>query len=656
MATKQISRLLDKVAIVTASTDGIGYAIAKRLASEGAKVVVSSRKKENVTKAIKQLEKDKLQVFGTSCHVGNSDDRTRLFKETIDKYGRLDILVANAGISPYVGSLLETSESVWDKVFEINVKSTFFLIKEAVPYLEKQKDSSIIIVSSIAGYMPFDVLGAYSISKTTLLGMTKALSTSCATKGIRVNCIAPGIIKTKFSRTLWDDGSNNTSDTTETEQCALRRVGTADECAGTVAFLASNDASYITGETITITGGMQKSIMPYKLSKLGSCQVCYDYDGGQQENQCGCCGLWLCLKHSVEHQQFCTESSPLISNAKFKLKLLNEQLPVNEYPLSTKFGVGMCASDQHILVYEHPSVLVLFNKHTQISRIEMDDLDCVEDISWCVSMNVFLVLCAKSLSIFNPVTFEFNVIKHVKPFNDGDFYSITNYQNELYISYVKNIFVEHRSLPSFTLLSRVENKQLLVDLYFEHTAEDQRGRAGIPQNYKYPPVNHNKSLRVDEYPLLDCDDSDNDCYLQYYNSIRSTNTDKESDIVQIGCIRNNGRSIAATIKHNSMWTVSLFDGKLHQTYWGASLGGHETDSGSCMLTSLFNTNDWLVLNSCITPSLLSLLDETGQLKQRITVNAWNLCCLGTKYLVLRDDDCLRLYRIEINNDTNSDSD
>lgn len=138
----------------------------------------------------------------------------------------------------------------------MNVKSAFFLIKEAIPYLEKQKNSSIVVVSSIAGYYPFDLIGAYSISKTTLLGLTKALVNPCIQKGIRINGIAPGVIKTKFSQVLWENNQTQESDVIPNDNCAMGRVGTPDECASTAAFLVSDDASYITGETIVVAGGM----------------------------------------------------------------------------------------------------------------------------------------------------------------------------------------------------------------------------------------------------------------------------------------------------------------------------------------------------------------------------------------------------------------
>lgn len=196
-----LKRLCGKIAIVTASTDGIGFAIAQRLAQEGAKVIISSRKEKNVNEAVNKLSKEGLDVKGLVCHVSTVDDRKKLFDQA-NKDGGLDILVSNAAVNPEVADVLDCSESSWDKIFDVNVKSSFLLAKEAVPLLRQSKAGRIIFISSIAGFQPFSLLGAYSVSKTTLLGLTKAAALQLAPDGITVNCIAPGIIKTKFSSAL----------------------------------------------------------------------------------------------------------------------------------------------------------------------------------------------------------------------------------------------------------------------------------------------------------------------------------------------------------------------------------------------------------------------------------------------------------------------
>ncbi|KAL2740570.1 dehydrogenase/reductase SDR family member 4 [Vespula squamosa] len=250
-------RLEGKVAIVTASTEGIGYSIAKRLAQEGAKVMISSRKESNVKKAVNELLQEGLSVAGTVCHVGKAEQRKKLFNETKSIFGGLDILISNAAVNPQAGPVLESEEEVWDKIFDINVKCTYLLIKESLPFLKDSKSPSITIISSISGYQPFNLLGVYSVSKTALLGLCKAAAENLSTYGIRVNCIAPGIIETKFSEPLYKSESANAACI---EKIPLGRIGKPDEISGIAAFLASDDASYITGETIVASGGMQSRL------------------------------------------------------------------------------------------------------------------------------------------------------------------------------------------------------------------------------------------------------------------------------------------------------------------------------------------------------------------------------------------------------------
>ncbi|XP_044735950.1 dehydrogenase/reductase SDR family member 4-like [Chrysoperla carnea] len=257
MSTISSNRLSGKVAVVTASTDGIGYAIARRLAQEGAKVMVSSRKEKKVNETVQKLTNEGLSVAGQVCHVSNAEHRQSLFKNTKEKFGGIDILVSNAAANPSVGSVLDCDEPSWDKIFDVNVKSSFLLAKEVLPYLRERKGGSIIFVSSIAGLQPFQLLGAYSVSKTALLGLTKAAAESLATENIRVNCLAPGIIETKFSSAITD---NEISRNASLEKIPMQRFGTIEEMGGVVAFLVSDDASYITGETIVASGGMQSRL------------------------------------------------------------------------------------------------------------------------------------------------------------------------------------------------------------------------------------------------------------------------------------------------------------------------------------------------------------------------------------------------------------
>jgi dehydrogenase/reductase SDR family member 4 len=143
-----------KVCVVTASTDGIGYAIAKRLGLEGAKVVVSSRKQANVEKALKSLQSEGVKasnLIGVACHVAKASDRQKLFDEAVKVFGGVDVLVSNAAVNPEVSSVLDTSEEVWDKIFDVNVKSSFLLAKEAKPLIAQRGGGSIVFISSIGG-------------------------------------------------------------------------------------------------------------------------------------------------------------------------------------------------------------------------------------------------------------------------------------------------------------------------------------------------------------------------------------------------------------------------------------------------------------------------------------------------------------------------
>ncbi|KAM9645196.1 dehydrogenase/reductase SDR family member 4-like isoform 2-T2 [Trichechus inunguis] len=225
MASSGMARqhpLVNKVALVTASTDGIGFAIARRRVQDGAHVIVNSRKQHNVDQAALKL------------------------------HGGVDILVANAAVNPFFGNLMHVTEEVWDMILDINVKSTALMTKAVVPEMEKQRGGSVVIVASIAAYNQLPGLGPYSVSKTALVGLTKSLAIELAERNIRVNCLAPGLIKTRFSYLFWMDKARKGS---TKEVLHIRRIGKPEECAGIVSFLCSEDASYISGETMVVAGG-----------------------------------------------------------------------------------------------------------------------------------------------------------------------------------------------------------------------------------------------------------------------------------------------------------------------------------------------------------------------------------------------------------------
>nr|XP_014589547.1 dehydrogenase/reductase SDR family member 2, mitochondrial isoform X2 [Equus caballus] len=242
LSVQKISRGIDqkgilanRVAVVTGSTNGIGFAIARRLAQDGAHVVVSSRKQQNVDQAVAALQEEGLSVMGTVCHVGKAEDRERLVATALQHCGGIDFLVCVAGVNPLVGSTLGTSEQVWDKIVDVNLKSPVLLLSQLLPHMEKRGRGAVILVSSLAAYMPLVELGVYNVSKTALLGLTKTLSLELAPKNIQL--YENEAIWKKLKEYHW-----------------VKRIGQPEDCAGLVSFLCSPDASYITGESIVVAG------------------------------------------------------------------------------------------------------------------------------------------------------------------------------------------------------------------------------------------------------------------------------------------------------------------------------------------------------------------------------------------------------------------
>lgn len=216
-------------------------------------MVVSSRRQANVDKAVALLQSQSIQVTGTTCNVGIGEDREKLVQLTLDQCGGIDILVSNAAVNPFFGSVMDSTEEVWDKILSVNVKAAFLMTKLVAPHMEKRGGGNVVFVSSVAGYQPMQALGPYSVSKTALLGLTRVLAPELAHSNIRVNCVAPGVIKTRFSSALWQN--EDIMDNFKKQLC-IKRVGQPEEIGGVIAFLCSEEASYITGETITVTGGM----------------------------------------------------------------------------------------------------------------------------------------------------------------------------------------------------------------------------------------------------------------------------------------------------------------------------------------------------------------------------------------------------------------
>jgi len=247
--------LAGKVAIVTGSSRGIGRAIAERLAEHGAKVVISSRKPEpcaEVRDAINAAHGAGAAI-SIPANISSKEELRHLVEETTRQLGRVDIVVCNAASNPYYGPLAGIEDDQFRKILENNVIANHWLINFAVPQMIERKEGSIIIVSSIGGLRGSPVIGAYNVSKAADFQLARNLAVEYGPHNVRVNCIAPGLIKTDFARALWEDPENLRR---RTESTPLRRIGEPDEIAGAAVFLASRAGAFMTGQNLVIDGGV----------------------------------------------------------------------------------------------------------------------------------------------------------------------------------------------------------------------------------------------------------------------------------------------------------------------------------------------------------------------------------------------------------------
>jgi len=246
--------LTGKVAIITGSSRGIGKAIAERMAEHGAKVVISSRKPgpcEEVAASI-----NKARGAGTAIsvpgNISSKADLKNLVDETHQQFGKVDIVVCNAASNPYYGPMAGIEDDQFRKILENNVIANHWLISFAVPQMIERKDGAIIIVSSIGGLRGSPVIGAYNVSKAADFQLARNLAVEYGPHNVRVNCIAPGLIRTDFAKALWEN-----PDTLKraTSGAPLRRIGEPDEIAGAAVFLASPAGSFMTGQALVVDGG-----------------------------------------------------------------------------------------------------------------------------------------------------------------------------------------------------------------------------------------------------------------------------------------------------------------------------------------------------------------------------------------------------------------
>jgi len=244
-----------QVAIITGSSRGIGRAIALRMAEHGAKVVVSSRKVAACEEVVKTIQDKygKDRAMAIAANISSKDDLANLVAETQRHWGQVNVLVCNAASNPYYGPQAGIADEQFRKILDNNIVANHWLINLVAPQMIQRKAGSIIIVSSIGGLRGSPVIGAYCISKAADMQLARNLAVEYGPHNVRVNCIAPGLIKTDFARALWEDEAMLKERMVTTP---LRRIGDPDEIAGAAVFLASQAGSYVTGQSLVVDGGV----------------------------------------------------------------------------------------------------------------------------------------------------------------------------------------------------------------------------------------------------------------------------------------------------------------------------------------------------------------------------------------------------------------
>ncbi len=245
--------LKDKVAIITGSSRGIGRAIAEHMAAAGARVVVSSRKAEACAEVVAAITAAGGEALAIPCNVSRQGQLDELVAQTLAQWGRLDILVCNAAVNPWFGPMAGISAEAYAKIMDSNVGSTFRLCNLAAPHIAAAGGGSIIVITSIGGNQGSATLGVYGMSKAAETALVRNLAVEWGPQGIRANAIAPGLIRTDFSRALWE----NPQLLSAVEQgTPLRRMGEPGDISGVAVFLASPAAAYLTGQTLVVDGGI----------------------------------------------------------------------------------------------------------------------------------------------------------------------------------------------------------------------------------------------------------------------------------------------------------------------------------------------------------------------------------------------------------------
>jgi NAD(P)-dependent dehydrogenase (short-subunit alcohol dehydrogenase family) len=245
--------LKGKTALVTGASRGIGEAIARTLAAHGARVILVSRKLENLARVEEAIQKDGGEADSMTCNMGEIDQIAGLFAEVAKRCPKLDILVNNAGTNPTFGDLLSVEERAWNKTFDVNLKGGFFASQHAARMMQKSGGGSIVNVASVNGIRPAYFQGVYSMTKAGVISMTKAYARELAPYNIRVNALLPGLTDTKFASALTQ---NEEIMKMVLPSIPLGRIAKPVEMAGAVLYLVSDAATYTTGICLTVDGGM----------------------------------------------------------------------------------------------------------------------------------------------------------------------------------------------------------------------------------------------------------------------------------------------------------------------------------------------------------------------------------------------------------------
>jgi NAD(P)-dependent dehydrogenase (short-subunit alcohol dehydrogenase family) len=245
-----------KVAVITGGSRGIGEAIARTFVARGARVVIASRKLDGVAAVAASINQEHGgdRVVAVAAHTGKEDECVRLVGEAVAAFGRVDVLVNNAGTNPFFGPMLNADNGAWDKTFEVNLKGYFWCAREVGRHLiARGAGGSIINVASIAGIVASPMQGVYSMTKAAVISMTRTLALELGPSKIRVNAIAPGFVDTRLASAVL---KNDELVKVVVGRTPLGRYGTPDEIAGGALYLASDAASFLTGHTLVIDGGL----------------------------------------------------------------------------------------------------------------------------------------------------------------------------------------------------------------------------------------------------------------------------------------------------------------------------------------------------------------------------------------------------------------